>query len=261
MGELDYGSRHKLKPHDFAMLDRFEFKHHPVGFKFFNVEADLEGLGLEKLDSRIAWCEMLFEAQKGRAFYATAENQYCEPGVFLTGQGPLDPLAAGGRIGPAFSIFPDERANRRVYQQMTVLPEGSTLAVGFSPVAKLTFDPDLLILMCDTMDQAQRVFRATQWDTGDMIKSLMTYVMSCNWLFTYPYISGEINTVWTGVGYGMKMYALYPPGLPIVVIPWHHIDRVLRNMREMPWTLPGHTDEKEQAYQKGYERLGVDGII
>ena len=57
-----------------------------------------------------------------------------------------------------------------------------------------------------------------------------------------PFVSGDINTVWTGVCYGMKMYELYPPGLPIVVIPWHHIDRVLRNTKEMPWTLPGHSE-------------------
>ena len=261
MGELDYTTRHKLKPHDFAILEKFGFKNAPVGFKFFNAEADLEGLGLEQLDSRIAWCQMLLEAQKGKAFYATAENQYCEPGVFLSGQGPLSALAAGGRIGPPFDIFPTERANRRIYSHVTVLAEGSTYAVAFSPVAKLTFDPDLLIVMCDNMDQAEKVLRATQWDTGDMIKSHMTYVMGCNWIFTYPYVSGEINTVWTGVCYGMKMYKLYPPGLPIVVIPWHQIDRVLKNMNEMPWVLPGHTDQKEEAYKKGYERLGVDGII
>ena len=261
MGELDYENRHRLRPHDFAVLEEFDFKYAPVGLKFFNTEDDLEGLELGKLDTRIAFCQMLLEAQKGNAFYATADEQYCEPGVFLTGQGPLSPLAAGGRIGPPFEIYPDERANRRVYEHITVLAEGSTYAVGFSPIDKLTFDPDLLILGCDNMEQGERVLRATQWDTGEMIKSHMTYVMGCNWMFTYPYMNGEINTVWTGVCYGMKMYKLYPPGLPIVVIPWNHIDRVLRNIREMPWTLPGHSDRKEEAYQIAFKRLGVDGII
>jgi uncharacterized protein (DUF169 family) len=269
MGELNYETRHKLKPHDFAILEKFEFKYAPVGFKFLNVKEDLEGLELEPLsgtgkyggDAKMAWCEMLLEAQQGRAFYASAENQYCEPGIFLSGHGELDPLAAGGRIGPPFDIYADERPNRRVYNHITVLAPGSTYATAFAPVDKLTFDPDLLILACDNMDQGERVLRATQWDTGDMIESHMTYVMGCNWLYTYPFVTGKINTVWTGVCYGMKMYKLYPPGLPIVVIPWHHIDRVLRNMNEMPWSLPGHTDQKDEAYQKGYERLGVKDII
>jgi hypothetical protein len=29
----------------------------------------------------------------------------------------------------------------------------------------------------------------------------------------------------------------------------------------MPWSLPGHTDRKEEAYQRGFKRLGVEGII
>ena len=261
MGELDYATRHKLRPHDVAILDKFGFKYAPVGFKFFNVEADLEGLGLEQLDGKMAWCQMLKVAQEGKAFYATAENHSCEPGIFLTGHGELDALAAGGRIGPPFDIYADERPNRRIYKHITTLAAGSTYATALSPVSKLTFDPDLWIIMCDNMDQGERVLRATQWDTGDMLVSNMTYVMGCNWMFTYPFVSGNINIVWTGVAYGMKMHKLYPPGLPIVIIPWHHIDRVLRNMNEMPWTLPGHTDRKEEVYQRGYEILGVEGII
>jgi len=29
----------------------------------------------------------------------------------------------------------------------------------------------------------------------------------------------------------------------------------------MPWALPGHTDQKEEAYQLAFKRLGVEGII
>jgi len=261
MGELDYEGRHKLRRHDFAILERFGFKRAPVGFKFLNAEGDLEGLGLERLDKKIAWCEMLAEAQKGRSFYATAENQACEPGIFLTGHGPLIPIASSGRIGPAFEIYADERANRRVYKHVTMLAEGSTFATAFAPVSKLTFDPDLLIIMCDDAAQTERVLRATQWDTGDTIDARLTYVMGCNWIFTHPFVSGDINTVWTGICHGMTKHGAFPPLLPIVSIPWHHIDRVLRNMNEMPWTMAAHTNEAEEADRRGAERLGVEGII
>ncbi|MCX8033333.1 MAG: DUF169 domain-containing protein [Thermoleophilia bacterium] len=264
MGEFVYEDRHKLRPHDFAVLEKFNFAFSPVGFKFINVPEDLEPLGLEQYQGKASWCTMLREAQRGRAFYATAENHSCEPGIFLTGHGPLVPLAAGGRIGPAFDIYPEERANRRVYEHVTKLAEGSTYATAYAPVDKLTFDPDLLIIACDNLEQAERLLRATQWDTGDMIMSRMTYVMGCNWIFTFPYVSGQINTVWTGVCHGMKEHGLYPPGIPIVSIPWPHIDRVLRNIREMPWTLPLLSPDpqvKAEAYRRGNERLGVEGII
>ena len=258
---VEYEARHKLRKHDFSILKKFGFKYSPVGFKYFNHASDVEALGLGKLDKRIAWCQMLREAQEGNAFYAEADNQFCEPGIFLTGHGEIDPIAAGGRIGPPFEIYPEERANRRVYNHIHRLEVGSVHSTGFASFDKLTFDPDLLILTCDDMDQTARVLRATQYDTGDLIESKMTYVMGCNWIFNYPYVTGKINTVTTGISYGMKMYKLYPPGMQIVSIPWHHIDRVLNNMNEMPWTVPGHTDQKEEFYKKAHKRLGIEQII
>jgi len=261
MSQMDFENRHKLREHDFAALDDFHFQYAPVGFKFFNTKSEVDNLGLERLSERMTWCQMLRRAQGGEAFYATAENHTCEPGIFLTGHGPLTPLAASGRIGPAFDIYADERANRRIYEHLSLLAEGSTFATGFAPVGRLTFDPDVLIIGCDNMDQGERLLRATQWDTGDVISSRITYVIGCNWLFTHPYVTGEINVVWTGICHGMTGYELHPPGLPIVALPWHHIDRVLRTIREMPAKLPAHTEEREEAHRRGGERLGVEGII
>ena len=138
---------------------------------------------------------------------------------------------------------------------------GSVHSTGFATLDRMKFDPDLLILVCDNMDQTERVLRATQYDTGDLIESKMAYVMGCNWIFNYPYVTGKINYVTTGIAYGMKMYKLYPEGLQIVSIPWHHIDRVLRNMQDMPWSCPGHTDQKEEFYKEAHKKLGVEQII
>jgi len=261
MVRMDYENRHRLKSHDFAVLDDFGFVYDPVGFRFFNAKEELDALGLEPLEGTMAWCQMLRRAQDGEVFYSTVDNHTCEPGIFLPGYRPLDPLASSGRIGPAFDIYPDERANRRIYQHLSLLAEGSVYATGFAPLAQLNFEPDLLIVACDNMDQGERILRATQWDTGDVISMQMTYVIGCNWMFTHPYTTGTISTIWTGICHGMTGYDLYPPGLPVVSIPWQHIDRVLRNIREMPRKLPAHTDERDESHRRGEERLGVEGII
>jgi uncharacterized protein (DUF169 family) len=254
-----YEQRHALDDYDFSVLAKFQFKYPPVGFKFFNVAPDIAGL--QKLEKKIAWCQMLPEAQQGRAFYAEPDNQYCEPGLFLPGHTACEPLAGGGRIGPAFDIFPDERVNRRIYDKLHFLSVGSVHSTAFAPLDQLNFNPDVLILTCDNLAQTERVLRATQYDTGDLIESRMTYVMGCNWMYNYPYVSGKINYVTTGICYGMKMHKLYPEGMQIVSIPWHHIHRVLRNIKNMPWSCPGHTDEKEAFYKIAHRRLGVEQII
>ena len=127
-------------------LDKFDFEYQPVGFKFFNTKPEVPGL--EKLDKKLAWCQMLPEAQSGSAFYAEADNHYCEPGVFLPGHAACDPIAGGGRIGPPFHIYPDERANRRVYDSLSLLAVGSVHSTAFAPLSKLDLrpgpsDPDL----------------------------------------------------------------------------------------------------------------------
>ena len=73
---------------------------------------------------------MLPEAQKGRAFYAKAEDQFCEPGIFLTGHGELEPIAAGGRIGPPF----ESMATSAQTGGSTTISIASRPAPSFAPV-------------------------------------------------------------------------------------------------------------------------------
>jgi len=239
---------------DYSILDKFEFKYAPVGVKFYPVKPE----GMEKLDKKIAWCQMLIEAQQGEAFYSEAENHFCEPALFLLGHEEVPPLAGSGRLGPALKIFKDSRANRRIYQMIKMLGKGTVEAVAFAPLHKMTFDPDLLILTADNADQTEKIARAAAYSAGEMFNSRMTYVMGCAWLYNYPYVTGEINYLTTGVAYGMKMYELLPGGMQIVSIPYDRIPQILVNLREMPWILPGHTDKKEAFYVQVHKELGLD---
>ncbi len=241
---------------DLSVFGDLGLKKQPVGVKFLYAKPE----GVEKLERKLGLCEMIPEAQKGRVFYAGFSEHECAGPVPL-GMMEMEPFYHSGQIGPCLEVFKEARANRRIYEHLSLLAEGSTFATGFAPVGRLTFDPDVLLIGCDNMDQGERLLRATQWDTGDVISSRITYVIGCNWLFTHPYVTGEINVVWTGICHGMTGYELHPPGLPIVALPWHHIDRVLRNIREMPAKLPAHTEEREEAHRRGGERLGVEGII
>lgn len=239
---------------DFSILDKFNFKCAPVAVKFFPKEPG----GIERLDKKIAWCQMLTEAQKGRAFYADAENHFCEPALFLLGHEDVPPLAASGQLGSALKIFNDARANRRIYQVIPKLGKGTVTGVAFSPFGKLSFDPDLLILTADATSQTEKILRASCYTTGQMLNSKMTYVMGCSWLYNYPYMTGELNYMITGVCYGMKMYELLPEGMQLISIPYHQIPTILQNLQDMPWILPGHTEQKEEFYKQVHRELGLD---
>ena len=72
----------------------------------------------------------------------------------------------------------------------------------------------------------------------------------CGWIFAYPYLTGEMNSVVTGIGYGMKNQKLLPEGLFLISIPYDVIPMLLENLHEMEWVLPitRMSDEERSEY-------------
>ena len=73
-----------------------------------------EPVDLPRLNKRIAFCEMLKEAQEAGAFYASKEEQGCAAGSYVLGQIGHDPMMESGRIGPEIGVYENAEANRRV---------------------------------------------------------------------------------------------------------------------------------------------------
>jgi hypothetical protein len=71
----------------------------------------------------------------------------------------------------------------------------------------------------------------------------------CAWLFSYPYVTGEMNYTVTGIGYGIRMQRVLPEGLFLISVPYDLIPMLIENLKEMEWVLPMTTlsegDRKE----------------
>ena len=86
------------------------------------------------------------------------------------------PWGKGGEFGAELEIFREPRANARIYQYVPKFPEGTVNYVAVSSLDKLTFDPDLLILVA-TPIQTEIVLRAMSYSTGEICESKMTGVL------------------------------------------------------------------------------------
>ncbi len=75
----------------------------------------------------------------------------------------------------------------------------------------MTFDPDLIVIMTKT-SQAEVILRAMTYSTGELYESKTSPVLGCSWLYIYPYMSGKVNYVITGLGHGMKAREVFPEG-------------------------------------------------
>jgi uncharacterized protein (DUF169 family) len=98
------------------------------------------------------------------------------------------------------------------------------------------------------------VLRAMSYSTGEIWEPKATGVVGCSWLYVYPYQSGKVNYMITGMAYGLIARKVFPEGKVMVSIPWNWIPTITRNLEEMKWVLPGY--DNRETYDSDMERLG-----
>jgi len=168
-----------------------------------------------------------------------------------------DPIFQSGQIGPKDGIYKEARANRRIYNYIPKMAKGTVRYVAFSPLDKIPFEPDLVI-MAATPPQADILLRAYCYTSGKMITTKSTPVLLCAWLYAYPYLSGELNYSVSGLGFGMKTRKVLPEGLIVLSFPYDSLPMLIDNLKDMEWVPPLHRlsdEEKKGQFQKTVEEL------
>jgi uncharacterized protein (DUF169 family) len=242
-----------LTKEDCAILDKFEFDVQPVGVKFLAKPPDR----IERLSENMALCEMLKKAQEGNAFYADKENHTCEAGVYVLGQADVGEPYISGEFGAGLKIFEEARSARRLYQYIPRIGKGVANYVAFSPLSKLPFDPDVLIILAKT-SQTEVLLRAMSYRTGKMWSSKCSAAIGCAWIYVYPYLTGELNYTMTGLGHGMKRRKLFPEGHQLVSIPFDLLPSMLQALRDMPWVLPAFEPDGPEFVSRLLVKLGIN---
>jgi len=228
---------------DLSIYKKFNFERLPVGVKFL---AGRPG-GMEQLDKNMALCEMLNEAQqRGTPFYITKDNEDCA-GAMILGMVAPSPHAGGGELGVKWGIYQEARVNERLVGDSPKVPPGNINYVIFAPLEQITFEPDLLFLLANT-SQAEIVLRAMSYSTGELWSSKAVSGGACAYLFAYPYLSGKVNYITTGLTLGLKGRRVYPEGLLLFSIPYDWIPIITRNLHQMEWVLPAYTDDTREQF-------------
>jgi len=241
-----------LTKEDLAILDQFEFDVPPVGVKFSVKRPDL----VDRLGENMAFCEMLKRAQEGNVFYADAENHTCEAGLYVLGQADVSEPFISGQFGAGLKIFEEPHAASRLYQYIPKIDRGVVNYVVSSPLNKLPFEPDVLILLANA-SQTEILLRAMSYRTGKMWSSKFSPAIGCAWIYIYPHLTGELNYTITGLGHGMKRRNLFPEGLQLVSIPFDLLSSLLQTLQEMPWVLPAYKPDGQEFVKRLLIELGL----
>lgn len=242
-----------LTQEDYAVLDNFGFDVQPVAVKYLTRPLQ----EISRLDQRMAFCEMLKRAQVEEPFYAGAENHTCGAGPYVLGHSDAEAQFISGEYGAGLQVFRDARAASRLYHYVPRIQKGVVNYVGFSRLDRLSFDPDVLIILAN-ITQAEILLRAMSYRTGKMWVSRYSAAIGCSWLLVHPYLSGEINYVATGLGSGMKRRKLFPEGLHFVSIPFDQLPSILRTLKEMPWVPTPYGPDGPEYVRQLRKDLGLE---
>ena len=200
--------------------------------------------GVAHTDETLSFCEFVKKAQTGgKPFFITKEDDNCF-GKMVLGMIPKPALGASGQAGMDFGVFKTQAPNTRIYNNMVTPVPGSINFVIFSPIALCDFDPDLVICVAE-VEKAEILMRATSYISGDVWESKTTSVLSCSWMYGYPYLTGKVNFCITGMHHGMKRRGTYPAGRFIIAIPYAKLPEVIQALEEMPWELIAMQQDEE----------------
>jgi uncharacterized protein (DUF169 family) len=240
---------------DFSIYSKFDFEKPPIAVKYLFYKPE----GIEPLGKCLALCEMLREAQeRPTPFYFTREDESCFGKGFLGMAGSEPHVADGGELGIKFGLFEEPRVNARLRRLAYAIEPGMVNYVAFSPLDRLTFEPDLLLLMASP-SQAEILLRAMTYSSGELYESRMTCIGGCSWLYAYPYLSGKVNYIVTGLSFGMKGRHTFPEGWFLISVPYQWIPSVTRSLGKMDWVLPGYKLDKDEFHE--YEQRIIGEIV
>lgn len=239
----------KPKTLDFSIFNRFNFEMKPVGIKFLPYRPE----GVKRLEKSLYFCQMFKEAQTSNPFYVQREDFHCTEPLTLGMEDP-DPVLLTGLVGEMDDLFEELRANQKIYQLVPRMLKDSVKCVVFSPLDQLTFDPDVLIVTANNVDQARLILRALVYSTGETWSSKGTPVLACSWLYIYPYLSGEVNYTVTGLSMGMQTLKVLPQGLILISIPWTKLPMIMSNLQKMNWHPASETVTGEE-HKKRFENI------
>ncbi len=232
-----------------------ELPYPPVAVKFSRNRPE----GVQQVEGVDVFCSFLKKAQvENRMFFTTVDNDKCMSRVVL-GMIELETNHGSGQAGFEMGVFKTAAANARLYHEVPMLKRGVCNYVVFCPVDICGFDPDLVIFIAPT-EKAQLLLRATSYISGDLWESKCSYVMSCAWTYVYPYVSGKVNHLFTGMHLGLQMRQTYPPGLHIITVPFQKLDEVATALCEMEHVPLGLRTDAESKKQNDEMRARLDAL-
>jgi len=165
-----------------------DLKSSPIAISFTNEAPDAVTL----MRGKARLCEMLDKVRlNGKSFYTVSECHDCDGGAGSCGLRLPSEASRTGEFLVKMGLFGSTRAAVRFLHSNPRIEFGTAKVVSFSPLEKATFEPDVVVLVCNAK-QGMEMAEAFAYDTGKRVTGL-TGPPICSAVVAAPLLSGEIT--------------------------------------------------------------------
>ena len=143
---------------------------------------------LPKLQEKMEFCRTWAKALKGEAFFVTAENHDCFPGMHHLGLRDWSDKEAVCRfwVEKVHAFRSHSVVEKYISSLLSLKPEEARM-ICISPLEKASFEPDLVLVRCNP-EQAMLLLWAYSYNTGELVYG-NTGTAMCSTLVIRPYLT------------------------------------------------------------------------
>ena len=182
-----------VKKHKYAIIandlkDALKLESSPVAISFSTEAPE----GIEQLKGEIRLCQMLDKVRfDGDVFYTTSANHKCDGGSGSCGMKEMNERIKTGEFLCKMGLFGSNMAAKRFIASNPRIEYGTVKIVSFLPLEKVTFEPDVVVLVCNAK-QGMLITEAFAYETGKRTLGL-TGPPICSSIVAAPYLTGELT--------------------------------------------------------------------
>lgn len=172
-----------------------DLKQKPVGVKFLNTKEAYDEAPGRAPKSKLAYCQMIAYARKGKMIKSTVEHHLCDGATTALGLEASTPKIESGEEYFSYHLFGCRAAARRLRASIQSLDgrQVQTYGIVVGPADQFATAPDLVILIVDPY-QTMRLVQGYEYKTGKPAAMHIGAMQAmCSELTAVPLLSGEIN--------------------------------------------------------------------
>jgi uncharacterized protein (DUF169 family) len=181
------------------------------------------------MKGKMRLCQMLDKVRyDGESFYTVSECHECDGGASSCGLRMMSENRKTGGFLVKMGLFGSERAARRFLNANPKIEPGTVKVVTFSPLEKATFEPDIVLLICNA-HQGMKITEAFSYGSGKRTTGL-TGPPICSSVVAAPFLTGEV--IYSLGDAGARKYMKINNGDVFIGIPVEHLSGIIDNLEK-----------------------------